>query len=287
MPRWRNWYYAKDLKSFGRNPVWVRAPPAALPKIYMGMIFKKHINQDFFKSWNPIMSYVLGYIVADGAITVSKDRKNHPFTLNITSAEKGNIERIKRAMVSEHKIGKKYGSSPKTIAYQLAIRNPVLTEDLINLGILPRKTYNLNIIKVPEKYFSDFVRGFFDGDGTVYIYKVNNVFQIKAGFVSTSLDFITDFNQRLCKNLDIPLKNIHQHLPKRKGEKLIRYCFDLYIDDCQKFANFIYKDNPILYLPRKRKIFEEWKLIKRRSYIKQKYPSKIGWQLNQKVLIKN
>lgn len=30
---------------------------------------------------------------------------------------------------------------------------------------------------------------------------------------------------------------------------------------------------------------EKWKSVKRQHYIKQNYPSKIGWKLNQKVLL--
>ena len=153
----------------------------------------------------------------------------------------------------------------------------------MKLGIFPRKTYNLGPIKVPDKYFSDFVRGFFDGDGTVYIYKVNGVPQIKSGFVSPSLTFIKDFNQRLCGALNIPEKNIHQALPKRTDQTLINYDICFYIDDCGKLAKFIYGNNPTLYLPRKRRIFEKWKSIKRRHYIKQNYPSKVGWRLNEKA----
>lgn len=33
------------------------------------------------------MSYVLGYIAADGYITISRERKNNPFSLNITSSD--------------------------------------------------------------------------------------------------------------------------------------------------------------------------------------------------------
>jgi len=154
------------------------------------------------------MSYVLGYIVADGCIAISKDRKSHPFTLNITSADLEHLYLLKETLESEHKISKK-SQKVDTNGYQLQIRNHIITQDLINLGILPRKTHNLNPIKVPEKYFADFVRGFFDGDGSVYIYNVNKVPQIKAGFVSSSLSFIAKFNEQLCENLSIPKKAIH------------------------------------------------------------------------------
>ncbi len=248
------------------------------------MIFKKRINQDFFKTWTSEMSYVLGYVTADGCIAASKDRKNNPLTFNITSAEKKHLYRLRNVLGSEHKIGKKSGGSSNIIAYQLQIRNPIITKDLINLGILPRKTYNLSPIKVPEKYFPDFVRGFFDGDGTVYIYNVNKIPQIKAGFVSSSLSFITKFDEQLCENLSIPKKTIHQTTDKRMGRKMTQYTIHFYIDDCEKLAEFMYRNVPTLYLPRKHRVFEKWKSIKRRHYIKQNYPSKVGWRLNQKIL---
>jgi len=229
------------------------------------------------------MSYMLGYITADGCITVSKDRKKHPFALNITSVDLEHLYLLRGALESEHKISKKSRKADNS-GYQLQIRNHIITQDLLNLGIHPRKTYNLNPIKVPDEYFPDFVRGFFDGDGSVYILKVNGTPQIKAGFVSSSLNFIKDFNQRLCKNLSIPQKTIHRGIPKREGRKMILYSICFYIDDCEKLAKFMYGNNPKLYLSRKHQIFEKWKSIERRHYIKKNYPSKIGWRLNEKVL---
>jgi len=242
--------------------------------------FKK-INQDFFKKWSPNMAYVLGFFVADGCIILNKNRKKNPFIFNITSVDLKHLYKIKKALGSEHKISNKSGNS-SNIAHQIHFRNSVLANDLIKLGIFPRKTYNLKSIKVPNKYFPDFVRGFFDGDGSVYTYKVNGTSQIKVGFVSVSLPFLTEFNQQLCSNIGISIKSIHKTVDKRKG-RMIRYDICFYVDDCEKLSKFMYGNNPSLYLPRKRRIFEKWKLINRRSYIKRNYPSKIGWHLNQKV----
>jgi len=226
------------------------------------------------------MSYILGYIVADGCITVSKDRKNRPFTLNITSIDLKHLYLLKETLESEHKISKK-SQKINTNGYQLQIRNPILTKDLMSLGIFPRKTYNLKPIEVPEKYFSHFVRGFFDGDGSVYIYKVNGTPQIKVSFVSVSLSFITHFNRHLCDCLNIIPKIVHKDSPAEK--RMIQYSNCFYVDDCNKLAEFMYGNNPRLFLSRKRRIFEKWKLIKRRHYIKQGYPSKVGWRLNEKI----
>jgi len=225
------------------------------------------------------MAYILGYITADGCIAVSKDRRIHPFTLNITSVDREHLYKIRRALKSEHKVGVKgRDEAGHILGYQLQIRNPVITNDLVNLGIAPNKTNNLGPLKIPRKYFTDFTRGFFDGDGSVYIYLVNNTPQIKASFVSASFDFINYFNKELCASLDIPTKSIQ--IKKDGGKRHLLYCICFYIDDCVKLAQFMYGHNPTLYLDRKYRIFKKWKSVKRRGYLKQNYPTKIGWRLN-------
>ena len=232
------------------------------------------------------MSYVLGFIVADGCIGVKRIRKKDgtkQYYFNITSKDKFHLENIQKAMAVHQKIySKTSGYTSKKDYYFIQIGHQEICKDLINLGILPRKTHNLNQIKITKQYFPDFVRGFFDGDGTVYIYKVNNTPQIKVGFIGVSSPFITGFNQQLCASLNIPQKAIHQTVDKR-GNKMAQYNICFYVDDCERLANFMYGNNPSLYLPRKRQIFEKWQSIKRRHYTKQNYPSKVGRQLNQKV----
>ena len=227
------------------------------------------------------MGYILGYIAADGCVYKRKNRKNS-YTLNITSKDKDNLLKMGKNLSPDCSTSTKYNSQ-KMPCSQIQISSREMCEDLMKLGIFPRKTSHLNPIKVPEEYFPDFVRGFFDGDGSVYVYEVNKTPQVKASFVSASFTFFVDFNRRLCKALNIPSKIIHQENPQEG--KLIRYSICFYVDDCGKLAELMYGKNPFLYLPRKRRIFEKWKLIKRRNYTKQNYPSKIGWQLNQKVFI--
>jgi len=242
------------------------------------------VNKNFFNAWNSKMSYVLGVITADGGINIKRMRKDgsKQYLLDITSKDISLLRKIRKAMQARQKIGVKYGGcNKKEKCFRIQIGHQEICKSLLNLGIQPKKTYNLDPIKVPEKYFPEFVRGFFDGDGTVYIYKVNGTPQIKAGFGNINFSFIKDFSQHLCHSLGIPLKTINQENSKKE----IRYVIDFYIDDCEKLAEFMYRNNPSLYLPRKRRVFEKWKSIKRRHYVKQHYPSKVGWRLNQKLLV--
>jgi hypothetical protein len=249
---------------------------------------KLSLNDNFFKNWTSTMAYILGFVAADGCIGVSRIRKRDgakQYYFNITSKDKFHLKNIKKTMAAQHKIySKKSGYTGKKDYYCFQIGHQEICRDLMKLGILPHKTYDLNPMRIPDDYFPDFVRGFFDGDGTVYIYVVNGTPQIKASFESyNNFDFFSDFNRKLCHFLNIPQKNIHQQISKT-GE--IGYHTYFYIDDCEKLYRFMYGNSPTLYLPRKRRIFEKWRLIKRRNYVKQNYPSKVGWYLNQKCFFK-
>ena len=219
------------------------------------------------------MGYILGYMAADGCVMVDKKRKNNPYSLNITSVDHEHLCSIKKAFGSEHKISLK-NNGRGGMAYQLQIRNRILGEDLIRLGIVPRKTFVLKPIKVSKKYFPDLVRGFFDGDGSVYLYKVNNTPQIKVGFVCASLQFIENLNARLCAELNIPEKTVHC---EKRGDRMPRHTINFYINDCEKLSQFMYKNKPELFLERKKNIFDSWKTVSRRHFVKANYPSKIGW----------
>jgi len=146
---------------------------------------KQMINNKFFKEWSSNMAYVLGFVVADGCVMKRKDRKDS-FIFNITTKDREHLENIQKAMCSKYQIGLKSGggSRERNISF-VQITNKEICLDLINLGVIPRKTYNLGEIKIPDEYFADFARGFFDGDGTVYIYNE----MVAKLFRSEILDF--------------------------------------------------------------------------------------------------
>lgn len=220
------------------------------------------------------MAYILGFISADGNISKRKGR-NRSFIFNITSKDRDHLQNIANCLGQDIKLGLKYsGSSKENICSYFQLCKLEICLDLINLGIIPRKTYSMVLPKVPKEYLSDYIRGFFDGDGSVYIYSVNNTPQIKSEFVCCSFKFITELNIKLCKSLGVPLKNVHVgNLNSEIKFPMYSICF--YIDDSQKLAKFMYGNNPTLYLQRKRELFSKWLTIKRRGYKKANYPSKI------------
>ena len=107
------------------------------------------------------MSYILGYIVADGCIYKRKNRKNS-YTLNITSKDKDNLLKMGRNLSSGCSISIKYNSQRMPYS-QIQISNREICEDLISLGVSSKKNYNSDFLKIPKKFFlilpEDFLTG--------------------------------------------------------------------------------------------------------------------------------
>lgn len=77
---------------------------------------------------------------------------------------------VKRSLNS----GSEAMGSARRSSHSLRIGNKVMYQDLVNLGVTPKKAKRISIPSVPEQYFKFFVRGYFDGDGCINIYKPKN-----------------------------------------------------------------------------------------------------------------
>ena len=121
-------------------------------------------DEKFFKTWSSEMAYVLGFFTADGNMIKNK-RGAHFISIEVT--DKDILEKIKKVIGSNHKIGVRAREFPEKDAYRLQIGSKKIFNDLIKLGLTPNKSKIIDLPRVPDKYFSDFVRGYFDGDGNV------------------------------------------------------------------------------------------------------------------------
>lgn len=126
---------------------------------------KKHaVNFNFFKKWSREMSYVLGFIAADGNICHS----GNAHTLHIACDDKDVIEKIKKVLNYSGPIYEKTRPANTKISYSLRICDKTIFADLNKLGITERKSLTLSPVVKPA-FITDFLRGYLDGDGTVHV----------------------------------------------------------------------------------------------------------------------
>lgn len=220
-------------------------------KLILG--YKRNICKDYFKKWSNNMAYILGFIAADGCIA-SNGRKSRQHVIKIGIHKKD----IKLLQNIKNKLGKTLpiyiNNKDNTCNLNFGCKSMV--QDLIKLGITPRKSLTLKFPKVPKKYLSHFVRGYFDGDGCIMIRKKNNV--IRVHFVG-SIYFIPKIRKIMKKILN---KKITYYInkDKRSSHNKLASC-ESSGKKTIKFLNWMYK-NANIKLDRKYQIYQKAKKIK-------------------------
>jgi hypothetical protein len=94
-------------------------------------------------------------------------------------------------------------------AYFLQLDNDETYDDLLALGLIPNKSHTILMPKVPEPYIRHFIRGCWDGDGSVYVSQQQGKPRFAASFVSGSQLFIEQFLDHLVL-LGLPRVTIHK-----------------------------------------------------------------------------
>ena len=168
---------------------------------------RKIFNKDFFKNWSYKMAYVLGLVYADGAIEDVR-KSSRTCYLTISSNDKSLLEQVKKALSSEHTI---YSRKPRIVKFNsgksylckenfnIRIGNKIMFDDLINLGVTPRKSLHMQFPEIPPIYFGHFLRGYFDGDGClmVRVRKGQNAKEVRVVFTSGCEEFLNILSNKL------------------------------------------------------------------------------------------
>lgn len=116
--------------------------------------------------WSPEFAYAVGLIASDGCL--SGDGRH----LFFVSKEIEQIENLKRCLGLTVKTGiHRSGAKMKNREYhRVQWGDVVLYNFLLDIGLMPNKSKILGALAVPDEYFFDFLRGSFDGDGSLYSY---------------------------------------------------------------------------------------------------------------------
>lgn len=137
--------------------------------------------------WSSDFAYGIGLIVSDGCL--SKDGRHITFV----SKDKEQIDNFLKVFKIEVTMGLTFSGYNGAPAYRVQFSDIPFYTFLLSLGITPAKSRTIGEVAVPEKYVFDFIRGVFDGDGTVYSYwdkRWKSSFMFYIIFASASENFI-------------------------------------------------------------------------------------------------
>ena len=209
---------------------------------------KYTFNRSFFK--RPLSedsAYWFGFICADGYISGEMDigiglkKSDASHLKKFNSALQGNIPVTFRKR-GERKIGTKI--LPPTEFAEIRIYSKEILQDLLNLGVIYRKSLTLEFPKFEnEQLLWHFIRGFFDGDGSTYYDKRSK--QLRAKFTCGSESFRKSLSEIL---VAYGIKNYTSGIDVGITGK----------ESHSIFYNLLY-DNAHIYLDRKFALYKQYK----------------------------
>lgn len=191
---------------------------------------KLKLNYNFFKDIDTEgKAYWLGYLMADGCIT--KTSPNGPYnrlSVNCKKEDIDHIRKFKEALDCECPINTKLKENKsynfKSEVSELKVNSEIITNDLIKLGVCPNKTGKESMPKLKTNLVRHFIRGFFDGDGSLTVKKTFRI-------ASMSKDILEDINI---------------HFKDALGLELKIYCSDSYSKPFYTFDSNHSKKNKII-----------------------------------------
>jgi hypothetical protein len=139
--------------------------------ISMGNKRTHNLNDSFFSELNEKSAYWLGFLYADGyvsktenciRITLSDKDENHLFKF------KADIEAESPILYHMNRYSKQYRYTRKA---RISIFSKQIKQDLSDLGCNSSKSLTCKFPDLPQDMLPHFIRGYFDGDGSVYIVK--------------------------------------------------------------------------------------------------------------------
>ena len=218
-----------------------------LPQIQETNISHYHINSTFFEKDKITResAYVLGLLASDGCVA----DKGNCICIELNTVDIQLLIDVNRALENEREI-KTYSRENRNDTSKLYFFSRKIVEDLAYFNIIPNKTYaNVNFVEhIPDEYFFDFIRGYFDGDGCIT--KNNNTLRWQLDGVSLST-FQTI--QSFFKKAGIELKIRIEKDKRSTISKYRLYCYSK--KRCEQIFELLYANNPKLKMERKYKKF--------------------------------
>lgn len=207
-------------------------------------------NSNFFKEENSNMAWLLGFLASDGNISKNENR----IRIELSVVDREILERIKEIVKIENPIKireNKRGFVFASLEWSCAEHK----KDLEKYNIIPQKTYTLlPPTKLNEKFYIDYIRGYFDGDGTINLNltRGGKSKSLRWGICGASKPVLEWIIGVLEERYNIPSVNIHKDSSHEKDF----YSFVYSTNATRKIYDILYTNNS-LFLKRKREKYEK------------------------------
>jgi len=184
------------------------------------------VNEEFFKEINSELSaYWFGMLMADGSMKYDKSG----YGVGMGLIDKEHIEQFLKDIESDAKIG--IDNHNKKPWYFVRINGKQFCTHLFEKGMVPNKTKILQFPTcVPDELMNHFIRGYWDGDGSIMPGKNGFSTQVVGTF-----SFVSKLSEILKQKCNLQSVRVYLH-----SNQL--YKFTKGSRQAEKVCDYLYKD---------------------------------------------
>lgn len=209
---------------------------------------KFSIDDNFFEEIdNQYKAYSAGFIFADGYNNTDNGR----ISISIVAEDSDVLEKINSCCNNENTIKEKEINNGRN-QVQTTLSSSQLSNDLENMGCIKNKSLSLTYPSkhIPYKLNKDFLRGYFDGDGSISFNRKANSYLFS---LCGTKEFLTEVQKILMGECDLRKTKL-----TKRGENTYTLNYGGY-NQILRIKDFLYKDADI-FMNRK---FKKWKELVR------------------------
>lgn len=234
--------FMKEIKGRTKSSIYHKAFHLKLQRYVKPLNY--NIDEKFFNKWSKEFAYFLGFFIADGHI----DKKKATIVIKIQNRDGYILNKFLKLLKTNRPLKYERGYPC------LKIHNNLIKRKLIEIGCKPGDSLNNSYpIGMNDKYFFHFLRGYIDGDGSIYICKSKKSRQKNVLRVAIlgSKSFIAILKRKIGCFLN---KKIKYKISKYTHTKNL-YCIVFNGHLARMLCNRLYQNCGDLYLKRKKEKF--------------------------------
>lgn len=197
-------------------------------------------------------AYFFGFLLADG----NNYSKQYRITLSLAEADKKILEDFKNEIktTSEIKTNKSYKETHQDKKY-LQINSKIMSNKLSEIGCVDRKSNILKFPKniIPDNLMNHFIRGVFDGDGSISTskHKTKN-WKYHVFNITGNSEFLVDLQKILVKECNLNQTKLNKPKRYKNGTAMLVYGG---AGNILKIRQWLYKDSKFFLERKKNKFF--------------------------------
>lgn len=211
---------------------------------------KYSLDEEFFNVIDSeAKAYFLGLLYADGY----NNTDFNAVSLQLKESDKHILDYFTQLLQPSKPLMFQKGRGPNdSNNYRMVINSPVISNRLAALGCPKKKTFITSFPssdQIPKELLHHFVRGYFDGDGSV-----NNGKKFHFSIVGT-IEFLNGLQNLLREDLNFGISQLSQRHLERDNN--IRSLHKSGRKQTIKFGDWLYKDANV-FLIRKKLVFDSY-----------------------------